>query len=178
MRENEFDYKDEYGFCRKFLAEGEQIVWKGKPEKGQIFHKQDIIMIPFSLFWLGFSLFWELTSIQSGAPFFFSLWGLPFIGVGVYLLFGRYIMSALLRNKTFYVITNKRLIIKKGNKIEMRMACDLPPMEIQLHKNGNGTITFWEEVSVGRGRRQNTFLMLENLSDVERAQNAIASMER
>ena len=43
---------------------------------------------------------------------------------------------------------------------------------------GNGTITFWEEVYTGRGRRHNTFLMMENLSDVARAQNAIASMER
>lgn len=172
------EYTDNYAFCKPYITEGEQILWKGKPEKGQIFHKQDIVMIPFAIFWLGFSLFWEFTAIQGGGSFFFALWGLPFIAVGVYLLIGRHIHTLYLRNKTFYVVTNKRLIIKKGNKIEMRMAQDLPPMEVQLHKNGNGTITFWEEVYVGRGRRHNTFLMLENLSDVARAQNAISSMER
>ncbi len=172
------EYTDNYAFCKAYLIDGEQILWKGKPEKGQIFHKQDIVLVPFAVFWLGFSLFWEATAIMGGAPFFFALWGLPFIAVGVYLLIGRHIMALYLRNKTFYVVTNKRLIIKKGSKIEMRNGEDLPPMEVQLHKNGNGTITFWEEVYVGRGRHRNTYLMLENLSDVARAQNAINSMDR
>lgn len=172
------EYTDDFAFCRAYLVEGEQILWKGKPEKGKVFHKQDIIMIPFSVFWLGFSLFWEFTAIKSGAPMFFSLWGLPFIAVGIYLLIGRHIMSLYLRNKTFYVVTNKRLIIKKGNKLQMCNASELPPMEVQLHKNGNGTIIFWQEVYVRNGRRTNTYMMLENLSDVARAQNAISSMER
>ncbi|MBQ8504062.1 MAG: hypothetical protein IJ491_07285 [Clostridia bacterium] len=172
------EYTDNYDFCRPYLTQDERILWKGKPEKGQILHKQDIIMIPFSIFWLGFSVFWEIGALKSGGSLFFALWGLPFIAVGLYLLIGRHIQSLYLRNKTFYVVTNKRLIIKKGSKLEIRMAQDLPPMEVQLHKNGNGTITFWEEVYVGRGRRRNTFLMLENLPDVAKAQNAISSMER
>ncbi len=172
------EYTDNYAFCRPYLTEGEQILWKGKPEKGHILHKQDIIMIPFSIFWLGFALFWEISAIRTSGSLLFAVWGIPFVAVGVYLFVGRLLISLYLRNKTFYVVTNKRLIIKKGNKLEMRMAKDLPPMEVQLHKNGNGTITFWEEVYTGRGRRHNTFLMLENLSDVARAQNAIASMER
>lgn len=172
------EYTDNYAFCKSYLTDNEYILWKGRPEKGKILNKNDIVMIPFAVFWLGFSLFWELTAVKSGAPFFFALFGLPFIAVGIYLLVGRHIMTLYLRDKTFYVVTNKRLIIKKGNKIEMRMACDLPPMEVQLHKNGNGTITFWEQIYVGRGRHRNTFFMLENLRDVAQAQNAIASMER
>lgn len=172
------EYMDDYAFCQNYMVGDEYILWKGKPEKGHIFNRNDIILIPFSIFWLGFSLFWELTAINGGAPAFFALWGLPFIAVGLYLLVGRHIMTLYLRNKTFYVVTNKKLIIKKGSKIEMRYAKDLPPMEVRLHKNGNGTITFWEEVYVGRGRRHNTYLMLENLADVAKAQNAIDSMER
>ncbi len=172
------EHTDNYSFCKNYIVGDEYILWKGKPEKGHIFHKSDIVLVPFSLFWLGFSLFWEIGAFKSSGSLFFALWGLPFVAVGVYLFVGRYIMALYLRNKTFYVVTNKKLIIKKGNKLEIRYAKDLPPMEVQFHKNGNGTITFWEEVYTGRGRRHNTFLMLENLSDVAKAQNAIDSMER
>lgn len=55
------------------------------------------------------------------------VWGLPFIGVGLYLLFGRFLQTLYLRDKTFYIITNKKLIIRSGNKVRIYRAEDLPP---------------------------------------------------
>ena len=120
-----------------YLQSDEYIAWRGQPEKGFVLSAQDLIMIPFSIFWLGFALFWEWGAIQSGIPFM-MIWGLPFIAVGLYMLFGRYIYGAYLRGKTHYAVTNRRLIIIKGSRVMIYDAKDLPPMTLRMHKNGNG----------------------------------------
>ena len=171
------EHMDNYQFCRPYLIPGESILWKGKPEKGNLITSRDIVMIPFGLFWLGFCLFWESMAIRSG-QLIAIIWGLPFVGVGIYLLFGRFIQAALLRGKTFYVVTNKKIIIKSGRRIRMHDARDLPPMEVEIHKNGNGTIMFCEETYTRRGRRHHTYIMLENIKDIAYAQNAISQMDR
>ena len=103
---------------------------------------------------------------------------MAFVGIGIYLLFGRLFHAAYLRNKTFYVVTSKKLIIKKGNRISTYQACDLPPMTLQLHKNGNGTISFTEAVRYRGGRSYHNYFALENIANPIQAQNAINSMDR
>ena len=107
---------------------------------------------------------------------FLIIWMIPFVCVGLYMAFGKIIQKIYLRNKTFYVITNKKLMIKKGRKIQIYNGNDLPPMEIKIHNNGLGTIIFSEFVYTGR-RRYHRYIMLENLIDVVQAQNAIEVMK-
>ena len=90
--------------------------------------------------------------------------------------FWKIIQKIYLRNKTFYVITNKKLMIKKGRKIQIYNGNDLPPMEIKIHNNGLGTIIFSEFVYTER-RRYHRYIMLENLIDVVQVQNAIEVMK-
>lgn len=172
---------DHYDFYKSYLTENEYVLWEGAPEKGFTFTSRDLVMIPFSLFWLAFALFWEfsvITSISSASSIFMAIWGLPFVGVGVYLVFGRFLQSILSRGKTFYVITNKKLIIRSGSKIKIYQAEDIPPMDIHLHRNGNGTILFWQESYRRNGRRYSSCFALENIADVAGAQNAISRMEK
>lgn len=171
------EYYDNYQFCRPYILPGESILWKGQPEKGNLITRRDFVMIPFGLFWLAFCVFWESLAIKSG-QLFPIIWGLPFVAVGIYLVFGRFLQSAYLRDKTFYVITNKKIIIKAGQKITMHDARDLPPMEVEIHRNGNGTILFSEETYTRRGRRHHTYIMLENLKDIAQAQNAVSMMDK
>ena len=167
---------DNYQFCNPYIIPGESILWRGKPEKGNIITKREFILFPFSLMICGFSVFWELLALKSG-QLFPVLWGLPIVAIGIYMLVGRYIQTAYLRNKTYYVITNKKIIIKKGNRINMYNGCDLPPMEVEIHKNGNGTILFYEDVYTRRGHRRSNYIALENLKDVALAQHAVSCME-
>lgn len=171
------EHAENYDFCRSYILKDEIILWMGKPEKGNLLAGQTLTSIPFGIVWLAFCCFWEFNVIRSGAPLFMALWGLPFIAIGIYLLFGSLIRNVYLRNKTFYVITDKKIIIKRGNKINMYYGSDLPPMSIKFHKNGNGTLIFREEMYYYRGRRINYFT-LDNISDIAGAQNAVNMMKK
>ena len=72
----------------------------------------------------------------------------------------------------------KKIIIKSGSRIKMYDGKDLPPMDVEIHKNGNGTISFIHEVYTRNGHRHRLYFRLENLADVAQAQNAISMMER
>ena len=171
------EYLEAFQFANQYLLSGEAVLWKGRPEKGNIITRRETILLPFSIMVCAFSLFWEYMALQSGVPFF-ALWGLPIVCIGLYMLFGRHIQTAYLRNKTFYVITSKKLIIKKGRRISIYDGRDLPPMEIEVHKNGNGTLLFYDQVYTRRGHRHTTYIALENLKDFVHAQNAISQMEQ
>lgn len=173
------NYNDEYSFSTPYMTGDEYILWKGKPEKGNIITGSDIFLIPFSIVWCAFAIFWEMSAIASGAPFFFALFGLPFICVGLYLVFGRFIWTSYIRKKTAYVITNKKIIRLRGNKIDMLDGKTMPVMRVEAHKNGNGTLRFGETVYYRRGRTYSESLFtLENVPNVVQVQQAIEMMEK
>jgi hypothetical protein len=96
-----------------FLSRDERVLWTGTPQQGLPFTSQDWFILPFSLFWCGFVAFWEMQAVKSG-PFFFELWGLPFIAVGIYMLAGRFLVDAWVRRGTLYTLTNKRILIQRS----------------------------------------------------------------
>lgn len=102
-------------------------------------------MIPFSLLWGGFALFWESSVIREGAPGFFALWGIPFVLAGIYVTVGRFFVDARIRRNTSYAVTGDRVIIRSGllapstKSLNIRTLSDLTLSE---RKDGSGTITF------------------------------------
>src|SRR5215211_2048824 len=87
------------------LGPDERLLWFGGPRKGLRLQAADLFVIPFSLFWCGFALFWESMAIFSGGPFFMALFGIPFVLIGLYMVIGRFIVDAGLRERTFYGVT-------------------------------------------------------------------------
>ena len=97
------------------LSAGEKLLWSGQPRQGPRLNISDVFVIPFSLVWCGFAIFWETTVIKGHAPLLFKLWGVPFVVIGLYVVFGRFFVNARTRARTFYGVTNKRLIIVTGS---------------------------------------------------------------
>ena len=175
---------DDYSFSRPYITPGEAILWKGKPGKGHLLTGQDVFMIPFSIIWCGFAFFWEGTVLTTDAPFVFKLFGLPFVCVGLYMVFGRFIHTAFMRKRTAYVITNKKIIRLRGNQIDMLDGKTMPPMHTTAYRDGSGTIGFGQEYyhynSFNRRRTYSNpnYFSLENIPDVARVQQYIDQMER
>jgi hypothetical protein len=137
--------RDSAGILERELSAGEKLLWSGQPLGGIRLRKQDTILIPFSLLWGGFAIFWEAGVIHSNAPFFFRLWGIPFVLVGIYLIVGRFFMDSKIRSKTVYGVTNERILIVSGFFSRNFRSLNLKTLsEINLSEksDGTGTITF------------------------------------
>ncbi len=127
---------------RPVLLADEYVLWHGMPEQRSPFTKQDIFLIPFSLIWGGGVVFWELNAIKSGAPLLFAIFGIPFVLIGLYLIFGRFIYIKYAMKHTYYAVTNRRVLRCLRKRIEARPLDSLPFIEISYEKDGMGTITF------------------------------------
>ena len=132
---------EDYGF-RQMLQPGEYILWQGAPVGGIRLQRSDVFMIPFSLLWCGFAVFWEVMAIQSGAPFFFALFGIPFILVGIYIVIGRFFHRARKLANTAYAVTDKRIIILEKRGSTSMLFSQIPSLQKTVNASGIGTIWF------------------------------------
>ena len=95
----------------KQLFPNERLLWAGQPKQGIVFRGSDLFLIPFSLLWAAFAFYWEWTAYTSGAPLFFLMFGGVFVVVGIYVVLGRFFVDAFVRSKTYYGISNNRILI-------------------------------------------------------------------
>lgn len=127
------------------LDADERILWAGQPRQGFMLHGYDLFQIPFSLLWGGFAIFWFVTALLADAPFFFALFGLPFVLIGLYLIAGRFVHDAWTRRHTYYAITDRRVLIRRGSQNASLSSFNLAALSetaFQEHRNGRGTILF------------------------------------
>ena len=127
------------------LGKSEHLIWSGRPKQGLMLRSSDAVLIPFSIMWGGFALFWESSVIFSGAPFFFMLWGIPFVLMGLYITVGRFFADAYMRQKTYYGLTKDRVIIVSGlfqQSVKSLPLNTLADVTLSKRMDGRGTITF------------------------------------
>lgn len=142
MNEILTDYETE-SLLTPVLTPGEHLVWTGRPKGGVIFRPADIFLIPFSIIWGGFAIFWEV--LASTGPFFFWLFGIPFVLAGLYLMVGRFFYDAKKRESTVYGLTQDRIIILSGitrREVRSLSVNSLPEVSFTQKEDGTGSIMF------------------------------------
>ena len=127
---------------QKHINKSEQIIWAERPKQGIIFRTSDGCLIPFSLAWGGFAIFWEVMVLTMDAPIFMALFGIPFVLIGLYLIIGRFFHDMYIRRKMIYGLTKKQIIIKRGDNFRFVDLSSLTDMQLTTKKNGSGSILF------------------------------------
>ena len=130
------------------LLNGERLLWTGQPAKGLLLRAQDALLIPFSLLWCGIPLFGLLNGGAAGK--FGPLVVVPalFVVVGLYFVFGRFLVDAWLRAATHYAVTDQRILILRQGTFGSFTAIDLallPSLNLKERGDGRGTIRFGEQ---------------------------------
>jgi Bacterial PH domain len=168
------------------LSPKERLLWSGRPRQGLMLRASDSLAIPFSLLWCSFAIFWEYGVANSNAPIFMQLWGIPFVLVGLYFVFGRFLLEARQRSKTIYGLTDQRVIIVSGlfkRQVKSLNLRTLTDVSLSEGANGVGTISFgtpgpwWASAGLQlpgySGQSVPSFEAIENSRDVyERVRSA------
>lgn len=187
--ENDFVSTDTVGL----LLPSESIVWSGEPIRHKLLRGQDALLIPFSLFWGGFAIFWEASAFRIAAEDPVAvLFGLPFVAVGLYLIFGRFIVRAIASRRTRYLVTDRRVVITggvTGRAVGTAYLAALPPPVSTENEDGSGDLAFgaFESYFSGFGgrRRNNGFFgtdplmppRFRDIPDVLRVRDLIATRQ-
>ncbi len=130
---------------RSELLPGERILWTGQPDPNVVFDRGDFLLVPFSLLWGGFAIFWEASAIaQHGGPFF-AIWGIPFVGVGLHFIGGRFVYKRWKKRRTFYAVTDRRaMVLSEGTRrtVEAVFLKDVPTINRSTRPSGIGSVAF------------------------------------
>lgn len=164
---------------RPYLNVKERLLWTGQPKRGFIFKNYDLFLVVFGVFWLAFSCFWTFqVSKLAGAP---GLFGTPFILVGLYLVFGRFIFDISRRKNTLYGLTEKRIIIKSGKRSTRLTFLDIDSITYVNYtekKDQSGTISMRSPQTINTtGKKINNVIQLEGIPKVRKVYQQIASLK-
>lgn len=133
------------------LLPGERVLWTGRPKQGLLLMPDDVIAIPFSVAWTaGISL-----AAYGGAHPGFpggALVFVPAFAAGFYFLIGRFLVDGWLRARTFYAVTDRRVLILREGRWGAFRAVDRARLgSMELKESGAcGTILFGQPVERGR----------------------------
>jgi hypothetical protein len=105
--------------------------------------------------WGGFAVFWESQVIRSDAPILFRLWGIPFVLVGCYIVFGRFIYKSRRKARTAYGLTKGRALISVGTASISDMPLASTPTSISLSRNGEHVSIIFGQQGYSRGYAMN-----------------------
>lgn len=136
----EFSAGNDIDWSRE-LNQGEKLLWSGQPPQGIRFRWTDLFFVPFGLVFMTIPLVGVIAAVNEQGPesLFVLLFVTPFVLVGGFVAFGRFIVEKKQRAKTFYAITNERLLIRSGLWRTLLKSLDLVNLsDITFTEYGNG----------------------------------------
>jgi hypothetical protein len=137
----------------RHLSSGERVEWLGRPDPSKHFTRSDVFLVPFSILWCGFAVVWETIAISSGGGVLFALWGIPFVALGLYFVFGRFVAKASRARRTIYAVTNRRVLTivrgRRGESVEAMYLASIPSISTNAASNGRGSVEFGSSSQAG-----------------------------
>jgi hypothetical protein len=130
---------------RPVLNSGERLLWAGQPAQGLRLQASDLFRLPFGLAVAAFVVVWEVLAFRPKTPVLFRFVGIPFLAVGFHLAIGRFFAEARRRSRTYYGVTDRRVLIRTGASAAALKAFSLADhLEISCRErpDGSGTIIF------------------------------------
>ncbi|MEI6641363.1 MAG: hypothetical protein WCL10_04960 [Novosphingobium sp.] len=138
---------------RRELMPGERLLWSGRPLPGKL--RAAFAIWFFAIPWTAFALFWEAMAFlpwmaSSHTPsgitwsfgIIFPLFGLPFIGVGLAMLWMPF-KAQRKAAQTIYGLTDRRLLrVSAGRKRDSIsvLVSQLGPIEVSADPDGAGNL--------------------------------------
>jgi hypothetical protein len=128
------------------LLPGERVLWRGQPRKNVLFTRGDVFLVPFSLLWFGFAVTALLSGgfAADGGPMSL-VFGSFFVLIGSYFAFGRFVYKGWRRGRTFYAVTDRRVIAATRGwreSVQAQFIDQIPTLNRSIRRNGVGTIRF------------------------------------
>jgi hypothetical protein len=166
---------------RPELVRDERLLWSGMPQQGLRWRAGDWFAVPVTLFWFYLVLFgiFQHGSQTSRPPLYLMPEGIPVMFFGFYMLVGRFFADWYQRTRTYYGLTDQRVIILDGlfnRQVKSLTLATLSDISLSERSNGSGTITFgpgtsatsWFGRSSWRGNSQQVpaFDMIEGVRKV------------
>ncbi len=162
------------------LRKRERPLWVGYPHAKRFAVAESWGTFLFGIPWTGFVVFWEYNAMDAGL--FATLWGIPFIVVGLGML-GSPLWQYWKGLRTIYVVTDQRLLIING-VVRPSVQSYVPPFDIELKErsDGSGTIIFaCEERRGGKGSTYTDkigFVAIPNVRECEHCITTVGKEER
>jgi len=131
-------------------AGSQRLPWWGRPDPTKHFAPAAAFIIPSSLLWGGFSIFWEVGAARSGAPLPFVLFGAPFVAVGLFFVFGQFIAKARRKRQTAYGLTDRRALVAGGTGSLSESPLQYQPINVQRSRDGSHVSVTFGRSAIGR----------------------------
>jgi hypothetical protein len=135
---------------RDALEPGERLLWSGRPRQGLLLRRGDAILIPATLVPLAFAVFLEAVVIakgrlaDGGAVVMALLVG-SIVVATLHLVVGRFFLDAYQRARTFYGVSDRRVLIVfrfYGSRALAFALERVTEIDIRADRGGLGTLTF------------------------------------
>lgn len=127
------------------LLPQERILWQGKPARGILLGGIDFFLIPFTFLWGIGAFAGVVNSIQKEPENLLNfVIGIPFVFMGIYMMFGRFLVDMWVRRNMSYAVTNKRILIKRNGLFAQFTSIKLNALtDVQMNRSlYGGTLRF------------------------------------
>ncbi|MFV0300318.1 MAG: aspartate carbamoyltransferase catalytic subunit [Paracoccus sp. (in: a-proteobacteria)] len=122
------------------LAEGEEILWQGRPSTRLHLRARQIPTMLFGVLFACFALFWMIGASQAGGIFW--MFGLIHFSVGLAMITEPALYPAFRRRRSFYTLTNRGAFIGtdlpvQGRKLNAYPITPATRLELEITEPGS-----------------------------------------